>query len=510
MKMKPNHCRIPALLLAGFLLFLSGCSSTEFYTTEEMMEMSSKEFKHGGTIKMKDLDKYRIVYPDSAGEAELELVHSFRDAVAEKTGVTLEVVSDMAGDTEEGIEMGKYEIVLGGCWRPGIDALLENYCTGAEGWNVIEKRLYIYKSSYDFSDNGMDSVVEAFISEVVNTLTPDDPVFFDSETDAYIKKNSATEQLILNGRPITEYEIVTLSQETWADPADDLRGLAKNLQWRLSKICGDILPIVAIDKMDKTADRGRIFVGGEQMTQAILEDRFDELFENLSSGKTAGETFWSLESDGDYVWLDGTSSYALMGAADAFLEFIMPPEKGMPVYEAELPAEPVVGEISEEIELLHIDFAEQPHDSWALERYVFEYHPDLLILENVDGWFSAEGSPEDDFEPFYTCIGKWGNTFLYCADRFEAEGDGSPVYNIYNDHAVLYDLVTGRRFTAADAASEAAETEEPVICIDLRSDDPLEGNAVVIFACEEVTEEVGTCLKHEKLTARLYRMTVEG
>ncbi|MBQ9717538.1 MAG: hypothetical protein IJV76_06050, partial [Clostridia bacterium] len=107
--MNPNHCRIPALLLAGLLLFLPGCSSSEFYTVEDMMEMGSKEFKPGGKIKMKDLDKYRIVYPDSADETELELVHKFRDTVAAKTGVVLEVVSDMAGDTEEGLELGKYE-----------------------------------------------------------------------------------------------------------------------------------------------------------------------------------------------------------------------------------------------------------------------------------------------------------------------------------------------------------------------------------------------------------------
>ncbi|MBQ7929573.1 MAG: hypothetical protein IJ334_00935, partial [Clostridia bacterium] len=94
--MKTKHSRIPALLLAAVLL-LAGCSSSEFYTVEEMMEMGSKEFQVGGTIKMKDLAKYRIVYPESADEAEIGLVHKFRDAVAEKTGVTLEVVSDMAG-----------------------------------------------------------------------------------------------------------------------------------------------------------------------------------------------------------------------------------------------------------------------------------------------------------------------------------------------------------------------------------------------------------------------------
>jgi len=337
--MKMNHCRIPVLLLAGLLLFLTGCSSTEFYTVEDMMEMGSKEFKAGGTIKMKDLDKYRIVYPDSADEADLELVHKFRDAVVEKTGVTLEVVSDMAGDTEEGIEMWKYEIVLGGCWRPEIDALLADYCAGAEGWNVIGKRLYIYKSCYDYSDHGLDSVVEAFISEVVDPLSPDDPVFFDSKTDARIKKNSVTEQLILNGRPITEYEIVTLSQETWDDPADDLRGLAKNLRWRLSEVCGDILPIVTIDEMDEKADKGRIFVGGDLMTQKLLEDKFDELFESIPPEEEGtGDTFWSVESAGDAVLLDGTSSYALMESIDAFLELVTPPEEGMTVYEAGLPA----------------------------------------------------------------------------------------------------------------------------------------------------------------------------
>ncbi|MBQ9718870.1 MAG: hypothetical protein IJV76_12840, partial [Clostridia bacterium] len=386
----------------------------------------------------------------------------------------------------------------------------ENYCAGAEGWNVIGNRLYIYKSSYDYSDHGLDSVVESFISEVVDPLSPDDPIFFDSKTDAHIKKNSVTEQLILNGRPITEYEIVTLSQETWDDPDDDLRGLAKNLRWRLSEVCGDILPIVTIDEMDEKADKGRIFVGGALMTQKLLEEKFDELFENLAPEEDdVGDTVWNIVSDGNYVWLDGASSYALMGAVDTFMDIVMPPEKGLTVYETELPAEPFSGEVSEKSELLYIDFAGQPHNPWALERYISEHHPDLLIVGNMDGWFASEGSPENDFEPFYACIGKWRETFLYCTDRFVIQGDGSPVYSIYNDHAVLYDHVTGRSFTVVDAASEAAETETPVIRLDLQKDEPLEGKDVTIFDCEDMTEDVGTFLAMDNLTARLYRMTTE-
>ncbi|MBQ2277764.1 MAG: hypothetical protein II333_04265, partial [Clostridia bacterium] len=183
--------------------------------------------------------------------------------------------------------------------------------------------------------------------------------------------------------------------------------------------------------------------------------------------------------------------------------------EGMAVYEAELPAEPVTGELSEEIELLYIDLAGQPHDSYALERYIAEHHPDLLIVGNMDGWFTAECKPEKDFAPFYACIGKWRESILCCTDRFAIQGDGSPVYNVYNDHAVLYDLVTGRSFTIADAASEEAEPEPPVLRIDLRSGDCLEGKDAAIFACEDVTEEVSRYLGQENMSARLYGLIIE-
>lgn len=502
--MKTNHCRMSAILLAGLLLFLTGCSSTEFYTVKEMMEMDSKDFNLGGKIKMKDLGKYRIVYPYSADEAELELVHKFRDAVAEKTGVTLEIVSDMAGLTDGGIEMNKYEIVLGGSYRPENNALLENYCAGAEGWDVIGKRLYIYKSSYDFSDNGMDSVVESFISEVVDPLSPDDPVFFDSRTDAYVKKNSVTEQLILNGRPVTEYDIVTSYAATWDAP----RELAENLQRRLSEICGDRIPIVAYDGVDENEDRGRIFVGGDQFGQEILERKFRELFSSLDDAAVSAGTEWCLESAGDSIWLDGSSSYALMESIDAFLELVMPPEEGMPVYEAVLPAGPVTGEVSEKIELLHIDFAEQPHDSWAMERYASEYHPDLLVTEDLADLLLEESGIDDSLQPYYTCIGKWGEIFLYCTDRFEVQAE---IAFVYDDYVCLYDRGTGKVFALADMTrtEESELPDVPMIRADFRKDEPLEWEGVTIFACEDVTEEVSGYLGQENMSACLYELTIE-
>ena len=74
---------------------------------------------------------------------------------------------------------------------------------------------------------------------------------------------------------------------------------------------------------------------------------------------------------------------------------------------------------------------------------------------------------------------------------------------------MLYDLVTGRNFTVAEAASEAAETETPVLRIDLRNDDPLEGKDITVFSCEDVTGEVSGYLGQENMSACLYELTIE-
>jgi len=501
MKFKCSH--IAAALLAGILL-MTGCSDTETYTVEDTLTMFSRDYNPGGRISMKKLNRYRIVYEDALGENGQALACTLRDAIAAKTGITLEIASDLAGYDSGKIAMHKYEIVLGNAFRFESNDFLEDYWRKAEGWNVVSRRLIIRAGD----DNaGLNALVQKFITEVVDNITPEDSAFFDSDTDAYLNKNGEVEGLLLNGDPITDYVLVPYAFDN--RNAEDSRWLTEILQQQLAELCGDRLPILSSYRSDEDlSEQPHIIVGVGPNIQEELELKFDELFGE--DEKELSPNTWNIEWRENGIALLGHTSYAAVDCLEAFLEDLRRQTAGMTAPAAIIPSGPLVDDITQtgeiavtgEIEMLYADFGGDFYDN--LKTFAYECCPDLLVCANLDSWLFSEMSIWREYEPYYTTFMYCSNACLYCSDRFEVmENTGLS----RTDGAVIRDCITGLTITVIDSQQAASvEADGPMILVDLSADEPFTFVGFDGSAWDDVTEDVEITREGAHFSGRLYRI----
>ena len=223
------------------------------------------------------LEEYTIVYPELADEEIIALANALRDAIAEKTGVTLAVKSDFVG-INEAVPAGAKEIRVGITNRDDYAYLRVNdYRIEADGAALVLAAR---------NADSLEAAVEAYTSLMLadSAKLPDKAYWYQAPYQV--------ETLLLGGADISKYVIVRDSENAMV--ADFLRD-------KIAAMTGYVLPV---------------------HTNLMPEEAYEIVIGNIArAGFVAPEMgAYAVKQIGPKVMLGGTGPYAGYFATVDFIE----------------------------------------------------------------------------------------------------------------------------------------------------------------------------------------------
>lgn len=394
------------LTLSAILLVVT--AETKEYKLPDMVSFQTEygDFQTGGSIRMEDLEKYRIVYDKNFTEEELTLVYELGDVIRENTGISLKICSTAEGKREDTYTVSKHELLLGFTYRPEYEYLREQTWSGAASCTMIGKKLVL-------AIGGRADTVQIlnrFIGLIENNCKTNSEFFF-SDSDAFIDTGAAPiPSLSLNGLPITDYTIVNPVKKD-SHYYQDSAFLSKVLRQRIGELCGYLLPV-------QNAEDGKVTTAG--ILRIGVEPTFDSLLNDIVN-PSAETAFWNLTAEGNVVCITGTASNCTAKALNTFITRLTPaaPTEAFAVQiDAE---EPVPMET--DITLMRIDMMGQWPSSTILQEDVLRECPDIFVLENAED--SVGYSVLGDFDGYYTRknFGVHCDVW-FCSERFYVMDEG--------------------------------------------------------------------------------------
>jgi len=396
------------LFLALSAILFTVTAETKEYKIPDIIsfQTESDDFQTGGSILMKNLKKYRIVYDKNFTEEELALVYELGDVIRENTGISLKICSTAEGKWEDTYTVSKHELLLGFTYRPEYEYLREQTWSGAASCTVIGKKLVLVIG--DRADTAQ--ILNRFIGLIENNCKTNSEFFF-SDSDAFIDTGAAPiPSLSLNGLPITDYTIVNPVEKD-SHYYQDSAFLAKVLRQRIGELCGYLLPV-------QDAEDGQAATVG--ILRIGVEPTFDSLLNDIT-GPSAETAFWNLTAEGNVVCITGTASNCTAKALDTFttrLTHVASTEDFAVQINAE---EPVPMET--DITLMRIDMMGQWPSSTILREDVLRECPDILVLENAEDSVGYSGL--GDFDGYYTRKNFGGHCDVwFCSERFYVMDEG--------------------------------------------------------------------------------------
>ena len=420
------------LTLSAILLVVT--AETKEYKLPDMVSFQIEygDFQTGGSIRMEDLEKYRIVYDKNFTEEELTLVYELGDVIHENTGISLKICSTAEGKREDTYTVAKHEILLGHTYRPEYFYLREQTWSGAASCTMIGKKLVL--AIGDRADT--IQVLNRFIDLIENNCKTNSEFFF-SDSDAFIDTGAAPiPSLSLNGLPITDYTIVNPLKKD-SHYYQDSAFLAKVLRQRIGELCGYLLPV-------QNAEDGKVTTAG--ILRIGVEPTFDSLLNDIAN-PSAETAFWNLTAEGNVVCITGTASNCTAKALDIFITRLTPATPAE-TFAVQINAEEPVP-METDITLMRIDMMGQWPSSTILREDVLRECPDIFVLENAED--SVGYSVLGDFDGYYTRQNFGGHCDVwFCSERFYVmdEGDIRLPENadldstLYSHYVVLQDQMT--------------------------------------------------------------------
>lgn len=425
---------IPLLILAGILtaVFCFTAETREYSFTDLLSaDNQTKNFQTGGSLRLDDLKKYRIIYDDSFTKEEIALVNALRDSILTKTGISLEIYNASTGKHEDTYTVAKHELLIGFTCRPESTFLTNQTWEGSASCTMIGKKLVLA-----IGEQADPVRILNRFADLIEKNCESDGEFFFKDSDAFVDTGSApVRSLYLNDLPITEYAIVLPSDKN-ASLDDENRFLAETFRQELGDICGHLLPILSTEDTKDFA--GTIHISVAPTLDSLLNDVLSP---------TAETAFWQLYAEEVSIHATGTAPYCVVNAVNALLERLTPAEPA-DSYSVTVGNENPVP-MSTDISLLRIDMMNQWPAITLLQEYVYEDFPDIFILENASD--SLGFTFTSDFDGYYTCHPLDISCNVYFStsrfqvveeDEIKVPENGDPDNTLRAEYLILRDVMT--------------------------------------------------------------------
>ena len=316
------------------------------------------------TIVSEGASDYVILYPKDAAATIVRVAEQLRDAIKDKTGVTLQVLSvEKRTETDKEILIGEMEqrqVTL----DVGKDVRSDDYTV-----KVVGSRVVIVGGN----DTRTVSAVRKFVNEAVNTATGNTLTVQTGEFARLDGTYSVTE-LTFGGVNVSEFQIVYS-----AFREDFYRSSVEELQTRVRLLCG--VRLKAVPSSAPAAEH---------------EFLFGDCGRGVSKGLTAADGQYSLSCDGKSVALAAYNSLASKWSVRNLLdEHLSLSSSGK--LEVSLPVETVSrkAEIGKKLidgadlrimssNVLFLNQNDGTTRAKLLKDIYMEYYPDVIGLQECD------------------------------------------------------------------------------------------------------------------------------
>ena len=366
------------------------------------------------TIVSEGASDYVILYPKNAGTTVVRVAEQLRDAIKDKTGATLQVLSaEKRTESEKEIlvgEMDERQVTL----DVGKTVRVDDYVI-----QVIGSRVVVVGGN----DARTVSGVRKFITEAVDTATGNTLTVLTGELSRKDGTYSVTE-LKLGDADISEFQIV---YPTFRE--DFYRTAVEEVQTRVRLLCGVRLRAVS-----------------SSAPAAEHELLFGDCGRGVSKGLTAAQSQYALASDGDSVAFTANTALTVKWGVRNLLEQFLPVKSSgtldvvLPV--TKLAAEPVLGKALFDGADLRImssnvlfpDSNDGVNRSNLLKEIYMEYYPDVIGLQECDS--SGHSYIVNGLSSYYsvacrtvgTSSSKSYTPILYRSDRCQLLNSGSDLF----------------------------------------------------------------------------------
>ncbi len=355
------------------------------------------------TIKLDDLKKYTIIYPERGDPALQQAAETVQSKIEHIFGVLLPVKNDFYRENSTEYAIGEYEILIGETNREETEAFLCELRSKDRGYALVGEKIVILGHTVGLTN----SAVFDFNIKILNEDAAKREYVF-GEADRYIKAGSyQVQEMVLCDRPIREYTIVYAVGNQKQE-----KRLAELLQGAIVDFSGNVLQVVASNKVSDVA--AAIYVGEAPAATAVTKANY------------------LLGVDGGNVYACGAD---IEGNAKAVNDLI--------VRLQEISADKTVNCCLEALQPIAIDAGEMSAMSFNL-RYIYDTARGELILRHIlnnlpDTVGVQEAVPKwmsylkDALGSYYDCVGNGRdggaageyNAIFYAKDKFNLIESGT-------------------------------------------------------------------------------------
>lgn len=254
------------------------------------------------TVNGVPLSYYKIVYKTGGASSYKDGALALSAAILESFSYNLETSGDAAEETD-------YEIVFGGTTRGDSQTIADAIHTLDYSITVSGNKVFVIPGA---SDDAIEAVVTAFVDKL-SSMAADKKVAVTGETlnvlfesDTYL-----TDDITLNGTPISEYTIVYSGN----DPLSPK--LAVRLKDEISRVSGRRVNVAPDSQNYKNTKE--ILIGYSKRTAAGGA----AASMGVAAGKL-GDSEYLMYGEGNFIYLGGAEGdyVALMGAVNKLIETI--------------------------------------------------------------------------------------------------------------------------------------------------------------------------------------------
>lgn len=264
------------LMFVSLLSALAACESggTEDTSSGAVSEdVTTQSPEKTDAITFEDLNKYRMIRPDSYEGSDSAQIAQFFTEFKKKTGCSsVEIGTDFYKEGIAQFEIGEYEILIGDTNREESASFLKDLRIDDYGYALIGKKLLIAGRTVQ----GTMNALSAFSDRVLRGLNTAESVFYASSAD-YVKKfDYDVDKLSVGGVDIGEFVIVYDSENRNGE-----KNTAKVLGNAISSVSGIVLDVYP--DSDVPEDRKhRLVIGSTGSAEITLA--FDQAFVGYPDG----------------------------------------------------------------------------------------------------------------------------------------------------------------------------------------------------------------------------------
>ena len=270
--------------------------TTEATTDSAEDTTPQPEEKEELPIKLADLSKYEIIYPDKSPKALIESFSQVKPAIDDTFSVDITSRTDKYKKGVQGFEKGEFEILLGATNRDESAEFIASLNRDNYGFAIINGKIVIAGRT----DEGTEKAIKRFISVIKKGDRSE--TFFDNSRDKFVHiERYPAKDVKINGISASDYTLVYPNSNGNME-----KELLEYLREHIADICGAYPEIVS----DKTADPSKhmLVVGNANVISAEMKAEYSS-----AMSKAADWKYYTAGSNG-VVWINAADRRGLTAA----------------------------------------------------------------------------------------------------------------------------------------------------------------------------------------------------